>query len=78
MFKRMAMRWVAGFIARALAGEVSHARVMGLVRHGLTSLGGILAARGIIDAGAWEAISGILLTAFGVAWSMVAKPTQTA
>ena len=44
MLRRWALRWVARFIARALAGEVSHARVMGLARHGLTALGGVLAA----------------------------------
>lgn len=76
--KRMALNWAARWVSRALAGEISHARIMGMARHGLTTLGGLLIARGVVDTAAWEAISGIALSGFGVAWSMIVKQKEPA
>lgn len=48
-------------------------QIFGLIRHGLTALGGALVAKGIIDeAGLTEAV-GALVTLIGVVWSAADK-----
>ena len=46
---------------------------MGVVRHGLTTLGGIFLASGYGNNSQWQSIAGGLLTAAGVAWSAYQK-----
>lgn len=45
----------------------------GLIRHALTTAGGVLVAKGWADAGMVEAAAGALTVLIGVAWSMLAK-----
>ncbi|MEI7728945.1 MAG: hypothetical protein WCO56_05215 [Verrucomicrobiota bacterium] len=52
---------------------MNSAILTGLARHFLTSLGGILVARGITDTTAVEAAAGALVTLAGFAWSVFAK-----
>jgi hypothetical protein len=52
---------------------MSKETVFGVIRHILTFAGGILASRGIIDAGMVETISGAVITLGGVVWSIVEK-----
>lgn len=47
--------------------------ILGLIRHGLTTLGGVLVARGYLDDGTLQAIIGALLTLGGAGWSVYAK-----
>lgn len=47
--------------------------IMGLVRHLLTFVGGILVSRGLIDAGVLEQAIGAVITLAGAAWSVVNK-----
>jgi hypothetical protein len=46
---------------------------LGIVRHSLTFVGGILITKGIIDEGIWAEISGAALTLVGGVWSVVVK-----
>jgi len=51
-------------------------QIFGLIRHGLTALGGALVAKGVIDeAGLTEAV-GALVTLIGVVWSAADKKGQ--
>ena len=45
---------------------------LGIVRHALTFVGGILIAKGVVDSGLWAEISGAALTLVGGIWSVVA------
>lgn len=45
----------------------------GLIRHLLTTVGGVLAAKGYIEAGQVEMVAGALATILGVVWSIYAK-----
>lgn len=47
--------------------------VAGLIRHALTTVGGVLAAKGYLDSGMVEASVGAVVTLVGVVWSLVAK-----
>ena len=53
--------------------KLTKQQVLGIIRHTLTFVGGILVARGIVDeATATEVICGVL-TLTGAIWSIVAK-----
>lgn len=45
----------------------------GLVRHGLTTVGGGLVANGVFDATQWQTISGAVVIVVGVIWSIASK-----
>ena len=47
--------------------------VMGIIRHGLTFVGGYLIAKGMISDAAAAEISGLVMTAIGTIWSIVVK-----
>lgn len=47
--------------------------VSSFVRHALTTFGGVLVSRGVIDAGMLEAGAGALAVLVGIAWSIYAK-----
>jgi hypothetical protein len=46
---------------------------LGIVRHSLTFLGGILLTQGIIDATLLMEVSGAIVTLAGAIWSIVSK-----
>ena len=46
---------------------------LGLIRHILTTGGGVLASKGVIEAGQVETIVGAVIVLIGVAWSVWAK-----
>lgn len=71
--KRLAMKALLAYIARMFSGEMAYNKVLGNVRHALTTLGGILIGQGLVTATTWETVSGILIAAFGVVWSMLVK-----
>lgn len=47
--------------------------ILGLARHALTTIGGVLATRGYIDSGMVEGAVGAILTLIGVALSITNK-----
>lgn len=48
-------------------------QIIGLARHLLTTVGGILVAKGAIDETAMVTVVGSLATIIGVAWSIYTK-----
>lgn len=48
-------------------------QVTGIIRHGLTFVGGYLLAKGLVDDATVSEVSGLLLTAVGTIWSIVTK-----
>jgi len=74
--KRWALNAALAYLARMFSGQMSEDKVLGIVRHGLTTLGGILVAHGIIEEGMIEPMIGVGMAAFGMVWSfMVKRPT---
>jgi len=52
---------------------MSKEQVMGIVRHVLTFVGGILILKGYTDDATYMALSGLISTAIGSIWSIVNK-----
>lgn len=52
---------------------VSQEQFTGFIRHVVTFVGGILVARGRVDAVTVETVSGVIVTITGLIWSFVAK-----
>ena len=48
-------------------------QILGIIRHALTFVGGILIMKGITDEGGWTEISGGAVTLIGAIWSVVDK-----
>jgi len=48
-------------------------QILGIARHTLTFIGGILVMKGILDEATWTEISGSALTLAGVIWSVIDK-----
>jgi hypothetical protein len=47
--------------------------VLGLIRHALTFGGGILVAKGLVEANAMQELAGSLITLIGGVWSILQK-----
>lgn len=45
----------------------------GLVRHGLTTVGGGLVANGVLTTTQWQTVSGAIVIVVGVIWSFASK-----
>ena len=48
-------------------------QVLGIIRHTLTFVGGILLMKGIMDEVTWTELSGSAMTLVGTVWSIVDK-----
>lgn len=48
-------------------------QILGIVRHSLTFIGGMLIMKGTVDATEWAEMSGLLITLIGGVWSVVDK-----
>jgi len=48
-------------------------KVLGILRHSLTFLGGILVAKGLVDDALVAELSGAIITLVGGLWSVLAK-----
>jgi hypothetical protein len=53
--------------------NVTKEQFLGILRHTLTFLGGILLTQGIIDASLLGEASGAIITLAGIVWSIVSK-----
>jgi hypothetical protein len=53
--------------------NVTKEQFLGILRHTLTFLGGILLTQGIIDVSLLGEASGAIITLAGVVWSIVSK-----
>jgi hypothetical protein len=53
--------------------NLSKEQVLGIVRHSLTFVGGIILAQGYVDQGTFDTILGSSITLIGAIWSIVAK-----
>jgi hypothetical protein len=52
---------------------MSKEQVLGVVRHGLTFVGGLLVTKGLMDTGMVEEVMGAVITLVGAVWSVVVK-----
>jgi hypothetical protein len=50
--------------------------IAGQIRHVLTFVGGGLAALGYVEPAAWEILAGVIVSAIGLVWSVVAKKRE--
>lgn len=50
-------------------------QILGIVRHGLTFVGGILIAKGLISDGASQEIIGMIVALTGTIWSVIKNKT---
>lgn len=53
--------------------KVSKEQIFGIIRHGLTFVGGILLVKGQVDEGQWYEISGAAMSLIAVIWSVFEK-----
>jgi uncharacterized protein YbjQ (UPF0145 family) len=57
---------------------MNQAKVMGILRHTLTFLGGVLITQGVIDESLFTELFGAIMTLVGGVWSVVDKKTVEA
>lgn len=48
-------------------------QVLGIIRHALTLVGGMLIMKGGVSSGEWEEVSGYIIAAIGGIWSIIDK-----
>lgn len=53
--------------------KLTKEELLGIVRHGLTFIGGIVITGGLIDSSLYSELSGGILTLAGVIWSIIDK-----
>ena len=53
--------------------KLSKEELLGIVRHGLTFVGGLVITGGLIDSGLYAELTGGVLTIAGVIWSILDK-----
>jgi hypothetical protein len=53
--------------------KFSKEQLLGIVRHSLTFIGGILIMKGLVDEALFTEITGGVMTLVGAVWSIIAK-----
>jgi hypothetical protein len=53
--------------------KLTKEQILGIVRHGLTFIGGILIAKGLIDESTAAEVIGGIITLAGTIWSIIEK-----
>lgn len=48
-------------------------QVLGLIRHALTFVGGVIVAKGLVDEGMFQEVLGGIMTLVGAGWSIASK-----
>ncbi len=56
--------------------KLTKEQILGIIRHTLTFVGGILVMKGILDETMWAEISGSVLTLTGGVWSVIDKTSK--
>jgi len=51
-------------------------QVLGIIRHALTFIGGLLVMQGVVDDAVIAELSGALMTVIGGIWSIIDKSTE--
>jgi len=65
--------WLIFIIKPIIMKNITKEQFLGIVRHSLTFLGGILLTQGMIDATLLMEVSGAIVTLAGAIWSIVSK-----
>jgi len=52
---------------------MSKEQVLGIVRHGLTFVGGLLVTKGLMDVDMVQEVMGAVVTLVGAVWSVIVK-----
>lgn len=52
---------------------MSKEQVLGIVRHGLTFVGGLLVTKGLMDVNMVQEVMGAVVTLVGAVWSVIVK-----
>ena len=71
--KRMMLRIAIAKLTEIFSGSMGREKAGGYVRHALTMLAGMLAAKGIIDESLAEMLVSAGMAAFGMIWSVLDK-----
>ena len=53
--------------------KLTKEQLLGIVRHGLTFIGGLLLMKGLVDEAILSEISGAVITLTGAIWSIINK-----
>jgi hypothetical protein len=53
--------------------KLTQEQLLGIIRHTLTFVGGILVMKGLVDESSWTEVSGAVITLVGGIWSFIAK-----
>lgn len=53
--------------------KLTKEQLMGILRHGLTFIGGLLIMKGLVDEAAIEEVIGGVITLTGTIWSIIEK-----
>ena len=53
--------------------KLTKEQLLGIVRHGLTFVGGLLLMKGLVDEAMLSEISGAVITLTGAIWSVISK-----
>lgn len=53
--------------------KLTKEQILGIIRHGLTFVGGILVMRGLVDETMVTEITGAVITLTGAIWSIITK-----
>jgi hypothetical protein len=53
--------------------KLTKEQILGIVRHGLTFIGGILIMKGVLDESTSEEVIGGIVTLVGTIWSIIDK-----
>ena len=53
--------------------KLTKEQLMGILRHGLTFIGGLLIMKGVVDEAAVQEVIGGVMTLAGTIWSIVVK-----
>jgi len=62
---------------KKLIYKIMNDKIAGLIRHGLTFIGGYLVTDGIIDESTLTEVVGAIITLIGFVWSWIDKKDET-
>jgi hypothetical protein len=69
-------RYILQGFKKNITMKLTKEQILGIIRHTLTFVGGILVMKGILDETMWAEISGSVLTLTGGVWSVIDKTSK--